>query len=462
MKKKVKLLIGLTMIVLLIATMSFATTENVDNTVTTAETETATDSAEPTEDSLFIDSEEEPAVVDDEEGEDAIDDSYTYVDDDEEFLDEDFVEDENEDSEYEENDIFLCQDEVTLDKTIDGNVYIMAKKVTINSKEIAGNVFILAEDVYINSQIDVAAYIAAKNIELKESTMYDAYFAGESVIIDEESLIYRDARITAESVTINGTVDRYLYSMAQKTTINGVVDGKLYYSGELNEGDNASIIAKEEISEPAVEVSKKAVVGSVISTIITKIVTAAVIILLIITFIKSSLVIKTKNENGQTTYYNKKSNIKDIPMALLKGLAALIAIPVISIICMITVVGAPVGLLILALYIITLFIITPIACFEFAKMLNFETNTENKLKLFVGVCAVLIYVIVTIVKLIPVLGGIIALLVVLYGLGKIVDFIFGSKCCNKNKKSNSESNNNTETKIEETVTENKEDTNNSN
>ena len=97
------------------------------------------------------------------------------------------------------------------------------------------------------------------------------------------------------------------------------------------------------------------------------------------------------------------------------GLIALVSVPMISIIAIITLVLIPVSLITLTLYIISLYISSLLVYYIVGNEICKKLNKENKyLSILIGIITV------KLIKFIPVIGGLVSLLCLLYGMGLIV------------------------------------------
>lgn len=110
---------------------------------------------------------------------------------------------------------------------------------------------------------------------------------------------------------------------------------------------------------------------------------------------------------------------KTRPVAsLLYGLLTLDATPFAAIILCLTVIGIPVAIALMVLYGLVLCITTAITTIAIADMLAKKVAVFAKAKNLLGILTVAI--ILWAISLVPVLGGIVGFLVVIYGLGIFV------------------------------------------
>ena len=99
--------------------------------------------------------------------------------------------------------VFFAEDQsdagtdYVMDKTVDGNVFIMGQNVTIKG-EINGSLFVLASNLTIdeNAYISCHTFALAENILLK-GFCYDMYAACENFDMTNTGIVYRDLKLAA-------------------------------------------------------------------------------------------------------------------------------------------------------------------------------------------------------------------------------------------------------------------------
>lgn len=332
----------------------------------------------------------------------------------------------SEDSEYLNKDLYLFEETISIENSVNGNLYVIGKDVDISSNTVVGNIFIIAENVTINSNILGSAYIIADEIKFTKGAS-DAYLIGNKVTFEEEANIYRDARILADTLNLNGTINRDLYSSCKTSNINGSVAGTFYYSGILNKGENIKLNKIQKFEVPTEEIeqiteSQKTVAK--IFSFITNIFTALIVIIFILVFSKNILKIRKDEIDGKTKYTNETNEKTNYALDIITGFAYLILIPIVSLICMITGIGLPLGFLILTIYIVILCISMPVASLEIAKKIKIQSESRGLLKFGIGFIAILIFVIINVIKYIPFIGGITKFIIMLFGFKTILKYIF--------------------------------------
>jgi len=317
-----------------------------------------------------------------------------------------------------ENDLYLFDADVTMDKLVNGNVYIFANTVKMTG-QVAGNVYIFANKVILeNSFIQGSAYIAANEIFF-EGVATDLYATCRRLEIPANFGVYRDIKFSGYELDITGTIGRNLTASSKTislekdgNTANIMGDFEYYSNSEINVPEG-SVQGETKFSKTEVSDSNTKNVQNYIFQAITAIVTTLLIYGMLL------LICKKSNENFANTLSKKWLK------SLLAGLLALIVLPIAIVILMITFVGVPFALLLLTIYLLLIFITTPIMNIATSKLISNKLKLDNKL-VEVLILA-LISLVVWAIKLIPVIGPIISLLILIFGLGITVVKLFSKK-----------------------------------
>ena len=115
---------------------------------------------------------------------------------------------------------------------------------------------------------------------------------------------------------------------------------------------------------------------------------------------------------------------KDLLKLTGKGLAVLILVPIISFILLISYVGTAFSIVVVLVYLLLLYIATSIISIEIAyRVLSKKEESQIQNGKWIGV-SVLVALIISIIGLIPTIGGIVKFILILMGLGMQYDIIF--------------------------------------
>lgn len=324
----------------------------------------------------------------------------------------------SEDSNIIFDDLYKMDQNVTITETIDGNVYVMAQSLKIESALIFGNLYVMAEEVEINdSNINGSIYVLGQKININCSTN-DMYVYGNNVKFGTETKILRDMKIICSSLDFNGNVGRNIYANVGNIKLGNeaIVGGKLEYSSEkeIDNIDNSKIanVKYNEKNNEEKVVEDKVNIGEIIINILSLIFKTLIIVLMIVLL-----------ENNFNKIKRSDSIAKDFLKNTGKGFLFLILVPIISILFIISIIGTGLGFVIIALYIIALYFSVSIASIEIAKRILDKKQIEIKRTNLIGL-SIGIVIVTKLLGYIPFIGSLIKFVIVLIGLGMTFSLIF--------------------------------------
>ena len=316
-----------------------------------------------------------------------------------------------------EGDVFIFQNDVTIDYLVDGNVFIFGKNVTIDS-QIGGDVFVYSNDLTVteNGYILGNVFAISTNITIK-GIAYDLYASSDNVTID--GYVGRDIKVISNTLSINGVVGRNAFVRT---------DNIKFPDSNANEGESATtgyIAGSLNYSAPnELSIPDKSVVGDVsyspISTgssssasIETYLISLGSTLVLVIVIWLIGLKLTPKFLNNTTNYISSK---KILPV-ILAGILTPIVLFIVSILLLFISITVPIGLLML----LALFMIAWIGTSITIISINNLVCDKLKVNKTVGRFGILILttIILWAICLIPYVGGIISLAFIIVGMGLI-------------------------------------------
>lgn len=320
-----------------------------------------------------------------------------------------------------DSDIYLCEQNISIEKEVNGNIYVIGKTIDISSSYLNGNIFAIGQDVTINGLISGSVYVIGENINIGATAVDTVYALGKNVSLDTNSNVMCDFKVSGENLNIAGNINRNLEAYVENINIDEsseyIAKGNVSYSKDFSDPrgilGEVSVTQHQE-SEKTIEEVKKVVVLDRIKSEIITVISTAIIIAVIYLIVKNNQTIKVENYS------------QEIGTNLLKGFLSLIIIPVVALILLFTIIGIPLSLLLITLYIVALFISIPVASLRIAEI-GYNVKPINSNKAFIILYAICVYIVIKLIALIPVIGGLINFLVVLYGLGNLIKYIFPSK-----------------------------------
>ena len=139
---------------------------------------------------------------------------------------------------------------VIIDGTVDGSLFVAAQDIRINGV-VKGNLYTASQNLIVTGAVEGNLHAAAQNIEITGKAQGDALLAGEKATLGKDSVIGRDVLVAASNLTHTGQIQRQLFGAAETITINGVVndDVKLQV-GQLVLKDTAAINGSLKYTSP--------------------------------------------------------------------------------------------------------------------------------------------------------------------------------------------------------------------
>lgn len=308
-------------------------------------------------------------------------------------------------------DLFAIASKITINKDIDQDFNAMGSEVIVNS-DINEDIRIFAPKITINGNIGAEALLFGSEIVLSKDTIVhgDVKISGSKVIIN--SKIMGDADLKASDITINNEI--YGNAGIIASNLNFGKDGLIKGNMKINKGIEYD---KSKIKGTVQYNNEKKSTNKIMSNNIFNFVAFLLVGLLVL------LVFKKPLENA-----NEKLISKPIS-CLLFGLIALIGIPIIAFILLLTIVGSIVSVFLIMIYVIMLLLATIVVPYYFGKKIIALFKSKNRfLALLFGL------IVFFILSYIPFIGAIIVFAVLILGSGSWI-LSFRKKAISSSKKS---------------------------
>jgi cytoskeletal protein CcmA (bactofilin family) len=327
------------------------------------------------------------------------------------------------------DDLYLAAQSIVINGTVNGDVFCVGD-LTINGT-INGSLTAIGSKVVIEGEITQAARIAAGSIEISGKIGRDLMVAGENIALDGSAVIKRDLVFVANKIHVAALIEDgvkgYGTGDAAIANFKGKVGGDVEITvKELTLESTADIqgnltykSAKEAVVQTGAQIGGKIThnipQADKSSLSLTTIVWFKVIAFLM-TLVTGGLIILLLPRRANAA----AASIRRKPWLSL-GWGALIffAAPLAILLTFITVVGIPIGLISLVVYIIALYLSqVAVGLFIGCWILGFFSKTESRGGLL-GAFA-LGFAILTLLKLIPIVGTILWFATVFFGIGAMV------------------------------------------
>ena len=316
-------------------------------------------------------------------------------------------------------DLYAAGGEVLIDGVVNGDVIVAGAKVIL-SGTVAQDARIAGAQVTVSGTIGRNATLGGADVHLTETAkVRDNLIAGGGdrsidpiVIVQLAGSVGRDARVGAWKATLSNQIERDLIVAAGsvRLTSKATVGGRLRYWGEAapsidEEATVRGAITQRPLPEGwSIERARQGLVGIRLM---------AAFIGFVSTLILGLVLLRVYPVFARRV----TATIRERPTAALGwGTVALVATPVVALSFVVTLFALPIGLLLLALYGATVYLARVYAITYVGQILIRRQEDSSSLA-WPFVAGLVLY---SVLSLIPVVGGLLTLLTVLFGLGALL------------------------------------------
>ncbi len=248
------------------------------------------------------------------------------------------------------------------------------------------------------------------NVRIDGTVEGDVEAAAGNVVLGPNATVGGNVEASADTVTVAGTVDGTLDAGARSLTLarTASIGGDLTYSGDLTRESGATVggsVTQGEVggsfenTGPSLPGWAFDAYGLLVNAAL------GAVLLLVFPVFSRSLADRASASPGRSSGV---------------GLLALVGIPVALTLTMLTIVGIPLALAGWGLYLVLLWVAAVYGRYAVGTWLSGLAGVDNRwVGLLVGLVAV------ALLKQIPLLGGLVELLVVLFGLGALSMSLYG-------------------------------------
>lgn len=334
-----------------------------------------------------------------------------------------------------ENLYYAAGENIIIQSPMKDDVYLAGSNIEI-SGPVEGDVIAVGSNVIISSEIKGNLRVIAKTVIIKGKIGKNVTIAGAVVTITPEAEINQSLIVAGSNVEINGKIGKNIYAAAINISINSEILGSAYLkidpegslilypqaniSGNLEYTatktaeikGGAKIGLKEKFTQWQIE--QRSPLRNRFNLIFLTWWLAGFFGALVVGLI---LVILFKDY----TLKVQKQIDKNILLTMAKGLIYLIVAPIALIILAITIIGLPLALILGALYIILLYMVKIFVGIYIGEKAIRLFNKKLPIPLIWSMIAGL--VIIYILFLLPFIGGLVKFVVVLWGLGVLLEII---------------------------------------
>ncbi|HMD38546.1 MAG TPA: hypothetical protein VKH15_04645 [Candidatus Acidoferrum sp.] len=328
------------------------------------------------------------------------------------------------------SDLFMTGARGRVDGTVDGDLYFFGQSIDING-HIKGDAIVFAQSVRISGQVDGNVRTACNNLTITGTVGKNALTANDSFNLDSVGTVNGSLTAFAGTVGVDGHLGRDLYAMGGTTVVSGDVGGAIQTKGEtLSFASSAQVagpIHFEGEKPPTVASGAKLASQPEFTKHVHEsrykqghyyvwrvIWTAAFVLFGMVLFLLLPKFAADSVRAGERV---------GAPLGL--GLLVLPGVPIAAIIACITVVGIPLGILTLGLWMLVINCGEIVVGAVIGNWIMGKTSDTWGLIGRMAVGFVIVRVIYTPIEPIHVIGWLVGLGIVMWGTGAIAIALYG-------------------------------------
>ncbi|WP_447601260.1 hypothetical protein [Nitrospira sp. Nam80] len=310
-----------------------------------------------------------------------------------------------------QGDVYVAGGRVLVDGVIHGDLIAVGAKVIV-SGNVAQDARITGGHVVLSGKIGKNVAVGGADVQITDAASIDGNLVAAGGDVEIEGPVGRDAKIGARNVVLSNRIggDLAVAAGAVRLTSKAIISGRLRYWADaepiIEEG--ASVrgpVTHRRLPEGwQAEGFRRGLAGLWALTWIMSIVSTLVLGLVLLRIYPM---------------FTRRvaSAIRDLPWRSLGwGAIALVGIPILALVLVITLLGAPLGMIIMGLYAATVYIARIYAVTCFGQILLRRTSDSSPLA-WSFVAGLGVYALLT---LVPIVGEIVTTVTVLFGLGALL------------------------------------------
>lgn len=301
---------------------------------------------------------------------------------------------------------FMAGEVQVVDKNVDGDLMIAGKQVKVTS-DINGDAYVAGQDIEISGNINGDLIVAGMNVTILGKVQKNLIMAGGQVVVGDSAKIGGYVLTGGNKVNLSGNfagpvrLGGETLIIGQKTVINGNLEADVAKSEIATESKivgekNVRIHEVKKVEKQNFGFEKISYIGKFVSFL------SKLIVLFVLVRLFGKKIVQV---NIKESFWS----------AIGLGLVVLIVTPIFGIILLGTVIAAPLSVLILITYFVTLYLSMMVTSILVGKLVSGKANFKSNIYAQ-GAIGLLL---VTLVGLIPVLGGLTKVVVFLVGVGII-------------------------------------------
>jgi hypothetical protein len=329
-----------------------------------------------------------------------------------------------------DEDYFSTGGSVELDKRVEGDAFLSGGRVAVRGP-VKGDVAVAGGDITVADTVGQNLYAAGGSVAISSQVAGNARIAGAQVTISQRGGIAGKGSIAAANLKLTGRVGRYLAVYAESVRIEGEVGGDLRIVARLIEiGPEAKIGGKLIYYSPQLaKIEPTAVIAGGVTRVQTdsaggrlgplaRVAAWVALLLLVLSLlvVGAIMILAFPQFSARAAHTARSDPWKSLAL----GFALLLCLPAAAILFMVSVIGAPLGVALLLFYPVMLLLGFVTGALSLGDRTAAWVARRRAVPVKPGwryaALAISLLVLLLIGK-IPVVGCVVAFLVLLFGLG---------------------------------------------
>jgi hypothetical protein len=317
--------------------------------------------------------------------------------------------------------LFVVGKSIDIAGTVNGDVFCGGQNVTVTG-HVTGDVICGGQSVRISGTVDGDVRVAGQNVTIGGTVKHNLTAFGQTITTESDSSVEGDVSAAGQDTVLNGSISRDLAIASGTVTVNGKVGRNVQGNAEhLSLGKDAQIagsvtytstndLKKDGNAQVAGKITHHAVKPKTDNNRGGRI--ALFVIWLFVSMLLLALALVLLMP--QTFQRAASATLQHPGMVFLTGLVASIVAPIAIVILFATVIGIPLAILALLAWLVLLIASGPFSAYLVGRLI-WQDKGDNAIWIMLTGAAVLV-----VVYFIPILGFIIMLLAMWFGLGTIL------------------------------------------
>ena len=323
-------------------------------------------------------------------------------------------------------------DESTVKFRFGHNLIVAGNNLNNTDEAKAGLMLMAGNNLALGTDSEYG-FVFGNTINFSGRTERDLYLAGNTITLDQAAEIGRDVYAAGNIISLYTNITGDVSATAETVVLRDVkidgnlnlevgnlrIEGKVEVAGTVNYNDDATTSGLSQLTAGKIETyhieevdSKATLVAQIYAKFFSAVALFLAMVVIAACYRKFHEKIADESEMGR------------LGMNLAIGLIALIVVPVIGLFALISFIGAPLGIILIALYLIGIYLAQGFAGVWLGHMLlekAFKAKGNIYLEALLGIT------ILSVISFIPWLGSLVYCLSLVLGLGLIIDCIKPTK-----------------------------------